>query len=428
VKFKLAILNVLAMSPGRHLTLDEVRREAELLVASEGQTEQLKRFSALGDIDIFQSGLVSQDNAGLQITDAGRTLLHSLDDASEPPVKISSSTPLNLPFIDDLISIEERQRIFDLGLRGVDCGPEERVDLDPDQSGHEAEDGSGASGTPDATSEAGVVDPHDSIDDAFFDGTAEGNGLRPSPIEENRPIAIEASDAAPQGAPEFLQRSFGSRVQEPSRSSHRQSGIFGYVAAKMRLLFAPWRGHFAQDVPNPKTEPPVGGVGGAAFALLSLFVIAACAAAVIAFVQIKSLKSEIEVLNRELLPLRERLGKLEQIEKMKSDSDEQARGQNKFGSEKNKAGGENVTDQAAFNLSREEIQTIRDYIKPAPSAGPALPAISVGDNVDAATIPLPSQLMEKIPKLLGARFTTRNGSIIILRRDSQRADIVLSPR
>ena len=37
------------------------------------------------------------------------------------------------------------------------------------------------------------------------------------------------------------------------------------------------------------------------------------------------------------------------------------------------------------------------------------------------------QLMEKIPKLIGARFTTRNGSIIILRRDSRQADFVLPP-
>jgi hypothetical protein len=30
--------------------------------------------------------------------------------------------------------------------------------------------------------------------------------------------------------------------------------------------------------------------------------------------------------------------------------------------------------------------------------------------------------MEKIPKLLGARFTTRNGAIVILRRNSRQAE------
>jgi hypothetical protein len=32
-----------------------------------------------------------------------------------------------------------------------------------------------------------------------------------------------------------------------------------------------------------------------------------------------------------------------------------------------------------------------------------------------------------VPKLLGAKFTTRNGSIIIVRRDSRQADAVLGP-
>ncbi len=83
--------------------------------------------------------------------------------------------------------------------------------------------------------------------------------------------------------------------------------------------------------------------------------------------------------------------------------------------------------RSGLSLSREEIQLIRDFIKPAPGSGTAIPTINVGDSIGAETIPLPSQLMEKIPKLLGGRFTTRNGSIIILRRDSRNADIVLPP-
>jgi len=70
---------------------------------------------------------------------------------------------------------------------------------------------------------------------------------------------------------------------------------------------------------------------------------------------------------------------------------------------------------------------IREYIKPAPSAGTAAPAINVGDSVSGAMIPLPSQLTEKVPKLLGAKFMTRNGTIIIAKRDSRQADAVLAP-
>ena len=102
--------------------------------------------------------------------------------------------------------------------------------------------------------------------------------------------------------------------------------------------------------------------------------------------------------------------------------DEPEETQTRADAEKNKPGGE-----TGLNLSREEIQLIRDYIKPAPTAGAAAPAINVGDTVDGGTIPLPSPLMEKIPKLLGARFTTRNGSIVIVRRDSRQADAVLPP-
>jgi hypothetical protein len=49
-------------------------------------------------------------------------------------------------------------------------------------------------------------------------------------------------------------------------------------------------------------------------------------------------------------------------------------------------------------------------------------------TVVGAMIPLSSPLMEKVPKLLGAKFATRNGSIIILRRDSRQADAQLRIR
>jgi hypothetical protein len=47
--------------------------------------------------------------------------------------------------------------------------------------------------------------------------------------------------------------------------------------------------------------------------------------------------------------------------------------------------------------------------------------------VTTGTIPLPSPLTDKIPKLLGGRFTIRNGAIVILKRDSHQADAVLLP-
>lgn len=154
-----------------------------------------------------------------------------------------------------------------------------------------------------------------------------------------------------------------------------------------------------------------------------MFVVVTCVGAAIALGQIKSLKSDIALLHRELLPLRERLGQLEHIEKKRRDSDQQQEAQNNADTNKPRGG----TDQTALSLSREEVQLIRDYIKPAPSADTAAPAINVGDLIGGATIPLPSPLAEKVPKLIGARFTTRNGAIIISTKNSKRADAVLAP-
>jgi hypothetical protein len=56
-----------------------------------------------------------------------------------------------------------------------------------------------------------------------------------------------------------------------------------------------------------------------------------------------------------------------------------------------------------------------------------MPTINVGDTVVGAMIPLPSQLTDNVPKLVGGKFTTRDGSIIIVKRDSRKADVVLGP-
>ena len=211
-----------------------------------------------------------------------------------------------------------------------------------------------------------------------------------------------------------LPRSFGVKAQDMDRRPFDWlAGFFAAAATKAQSLAGLWRAHVVQDTSNPKTQRATGSVLGAMLAFLGLAAVFACAAAALALVQLKSLKTEIATLHRALGSLRERFQK--------------ESGQIKLGVEKNKAGAEPSTDQSALNLSREEIQLIRDFIKPAPAGGTPAPAINVGDPIGVATIPLPSPLMEKVPKLLGGRFTTRNGSIIILRRDSRQADAVLPP-
>lgn len=422
MRFKLAILKVLSKYPGKRVALDDVRREAGFIISSGGQIEPLNRFSALADIDIFQSGLVLRDDAGLQITDAGLSLLHALEGSSGPSPEISPA-PASQEFklIDDLVGTEDRLRIFDLELRTPD-------DNTRDGNHPSAEDEKGRMAgvaTPNATSESSTVDPGENLSSAIPEGVDNGNHDQSSPVEEIRADAMEASDTTPQDAPVFLRRSFGAKVQDSDRSFFRRASAL--IGTKKQLIAGLWRRHFAQGASNPRTERSVGRIGGAAFAFLSLFAVVTCVGAAIALGQIKSLKSDIALLHRELLPLRERLGKLEQVEKQRRDSDQQEEAQNKAGTRTNKPDGATRTDQTALSLSREEVQLIRDYIKPAPSAGIAAPAINAGDPVTGAMIPLPSPLTEKVPKLLGARFTTRNGAIIISTKGSRRADAVLAP-
>jgi hypothetical protein len=379
VRFKLAILNVLAKHPDGRATLDEVRRAVGTLMTSGGQTEQLKRFSALGDIDIFQSGLVLRDDVGLQITDAGLSLLHSLESSSGPPLNPASalaSPPLGLT--DDLI---ERLRTFDLELTA------------PGNNAHE-----------------GVYD-HQSV---------EG--------EETRTAPTEAAYGTSRVSPVDLHESTNSRASERGQKLVNLDRLRAFFAAKKQSILEIGRRYLARQASaasNGRSERLTRNMGGAAFALLSVVLVIACVIIAIAFGQIQSLKSDIAALRRELLPAKERITRLELIEKAKRDLAQDEEAQKKSDTDKSKAGGEVRTDQTTLNLSREEIQLIKDYIKPAPSVGPAAPAINVGDPVGGAMIPLPSPLTEKIPKLLGARFTTRNGAIIIIKRDSHQADAVL---
>jgi hypothetical protein len=422
VNFKLAILTVLAKWPDRRATAGEVRREVGIIIADEDQAGQLRRLSALGDIDIFQTGLVSRNREGFQITDAGLSVLQSLESSCDPSPEISiaeASQPFRL--IDDLIGTEERLKNFDLELRKLeniafDGSENNKHQWDQDDGNHEA-----AIEVPGSASPIGV-EP-ENVDSKTSDIGESDHDDQPVRGEEIPPILIDVPYGASADVPPYLRRSFGSKGQDSGRKSLQLASLLAFIAERRRFIAGAWRDLFSEIISNEKTERLVGGVGGAAFAFLSLLVVVTCIGAAIALGQIKSLKSDVSMLHREVLSLRERLAKSEQAEKAKRDLDQQE----EIKAEKNKPGGEIRADQTALNLSREEIQLIKDYIKPAPAAGAAAPAINVGDPVEGAMIPLPSQLTDKVPKLVGGKFTIRNGTIIIVKRDSRQADAVLAP-
>jgi hypothetical protein len=368
VRFKLAILNVLAKRPGGRATLDEIRRDVGITVASGDRTEQLKRFSALGDVDIYRSGWVLRDDAGMVITDAGRLLLRSLEDSDGQSLEPSSASSHPPDLTDNLTATEESLRDFDHQLRMLD-----------NNTYHDDDDG------------------HQGDQD-----------------QQGRTVAIEAPTATSQNEAIDLPERADPNVDEPGPA--KEQSIFdirpSYFAQQTSLASSERKG-FAQHL------------GRGAFAFLSLALVVACVVAAIAFGQIQSLKSDILAQRRELLSFKERIVRLEQIEKERRDSDQREDAQSKSDAEKNKPADEARTDQAGLSLSREEIQFIKDYIKPARAQGTPAPDIKVGDSVTGAMIPLPSQLMEKVPKLLGGKFMIRNGSIIVVKRASRQADVVV---
>lgn len=375
MRSNLAILSVLAARPEQLIPIEEVSSEVKRMIAAGDGATRLKRSSELGDADVFQSGWASINEAGLQITDSGLSLWRSLETSRVEQERIEQELNERQAGRPDTVAADARNAVSDA-----------------------------------------VVDRTDDIDRELPRMTNEDRADRVT-SSSNRSTA--ASDL-PTRAPIVLEPAFGS-IQQTNRSDSRLSRLVGFLGTSVPKFTRAQRRRSADDVPNRKADDGVG-VTGLAVACLSLIAVVACVAAAIALGQNSSLKSDITTLRRELVPLRERLARLEQ-ETAKRDAAQQEEAQDKAEAEKKAANNE----QAALNLSREEIQFVREYIKAAPSAGAPSPPINVGDPITGGMIPLPSSLTEKVPRLVGARFATRNGAIIISTRNSRRVDAVLMP-
>jgi len=235
-------------------------------------------------------------------------------------------------------------------------------------------------------------------------------------------LSVGPPDSSPPHAPVVFEHAFGSARKARQKGSRllRLVGLLGSGTPR-----------FAHTGRRSGVDPAGREAGngskmtGLAIACLGLIAVVACVTAAIALGQSSSLKSDIVTLRRELIPLRERLVKLEQIESTRRDAGQQEEARDKPETEAKAPDG--ASDQAALNLSREEIQLIREYIKAAPFANAGGPPVGVGDLITSGMIPLPSSLIEKVPRLVGARFATRGGAIIISARNSRRIDAVLTP-
>ncbi|MCK1479006.1 hypothetical protein IVB27_30755 [Bradyrhizobium sp. 197] len=181
-----------------------------------------------------------------------------------------------------------------------------------------------------------------------------------------------------------------------------------------------WRSHLQRDQLPRTAGGSMGNFERWLIALLSVGFVVSCVCAIIVFMQFNSRKLEIATLQRDIIALKLRVARLDQIASTNEIRE-------KASSETSKPPSETRPDQASLILSREEVQLIRDYIKPAPLAGAATESIKVGDPVTGETIPFPSPITDKVRKLLGARFTIRNGVIVITRNGSHYADAVIGP-
>ena len=451
MQFKFAMLEILARRPDGRASVTELWREWEEAAERQDTTEQL---SELESVDLLQSGLVFWQGDYLHITDAGRSVLRALEALGKPPTESSHPAQLqSVKAIDDLLGSELRMKIFDLGLRAPDEISGREL-VEHEVKVEEAE--------PSSTTEAVLADEAEATDSDLPEPD-------PGDADPDHAEQIGAAPAILPIAPTFISRpaSIGTPFREARRpttkpltalashfgrfsrilrghlaeaSSNIESASIRTSLRGLRSIPKPLaaltshfgrfsrilRGHLAEGSSNIKTDRGPVGISGAVVAALTLVALLIGAGLFMGISQIKSLKLEVSALERQLAPLKKQAANASQSEK-RGDAEQKNQPPIPSSAETGKTPSENRPTPTGLVLSPDETRLIREYIKPAPFAGSAAPPINVGDPITMATIPLPSPVTDKIPKLLGGKFTIRTGAIVIVKRDSRQADAVLAP-
>lgn len=401
---KLAVLIALANRAEGRATLDQLDDDvARLIAESADDIRNPEEFAALDHIDLFECGLVIREGDSLQITENGWSILHALGIApQESPTADLAPTSRSLKLIDDLIGPDARLQIFDLEPRSI------LQSADPVTSRNMTTDSQGPPEISPAT--ASPRSPAGNNDDQSRDEDY-------SVTMSNQASKAHGDAEIASDAPALSIHKFGSGVHEVPPPSDRLSRLSARVQQAMNV----WRRHIRED--RESQAPRIAGmnVERGLLAVLSLLIVMSCAGALGALMQVKSLKSELATLQRELPPLKERIASLDQIERSKEQAQQKATDQIARPIREARA------EPAPLVLSREEIQLIRDYIKPAPVVASTTAPVNLGDPIIGPTIPFPSPVTDKVPKLLGASFAIRNGAIIIVGKDGGQAEAVLGP-
>jgi hypothetical protein len=110
--------------------------------------------------------------------------------------------------------------------------------------------------------------------------------------------------------------------------------------------------------------------------------------------QLERIKTETSAINGRITKLEEEQNQLAATDKSRSDDSLKPTG---------------------LKVSDTDIQTIRQFIKVAPSSTNARPLLKIGDTLPrSASLPLPEPVLEQIPKLRGARFAIDKGGAITI--------------
>jgi hypothetical protein len=120
MSFQITILKVLAGHPGGRVALADLRRAVGLLISSGADwTDRMKRLAARApDLDIFSQSYVLREDAGWQITDAGRAFLAFLErpvpmtvEVDEAPeLIVTPPTPMPAPPVPMPLLVLDRRR------------------------------------------------------------------------------------------------------------------------------------------------------------------------------------------------------------------------------------------------------------------------------------------------------------------------------
>jgi hypothetical protein len=118
VSFQITVLKVLAGHPGGRASLADLRRAVAILISSGSDwTDRTKRLAARApDLDTFSQSFVLRDDAGWQITDAGRAFLTSVETpipttagCEQAPEAIVTVTPIPASLPIRLVAVNRRR-------------------------------------------------------------------------------------------------------------------------------------------------------------------------------------------------------------------------------------------------------------------------------------------------------------------------------